>query len=68
MGRDKSRDDKYFNCQQEHESYYVSKLYTNKEKIHQYLASKCNSGKINYSTHMEVYKMIQNDLGYPIPI
>lgn len=68
MGRDKSKDDKYFNCGQEHEFKYVAGLYgTNYDKVYFYLKKKCGDGSIRYSTHMEVYKMIERDLGYPIP-
>ncbi len=68
MARDKKKDDKFFNCSEEHEFAYVSGLYQNKSKVYDYLKKQCKpGGKISYSTHMEVYKMIKDDLGYPIP-
>ena len=67
MARDKARDDEFFNCSQEHEFQYVSGLYSEKEKVYKYLKEKCADGTIKYSTHMQVYEMIANDLGYPIP-
>lgn len=60
----KARDDKYFNCKEEHENYYVSKLYDEKEEVHEFLGDKCKSGDINYSTHEKVYKLIESELGY----
>lgn len=67
MSRDKTKDDKYFNCSQEHELDYVSGLYADKQAVREYLVEKCESGAIKYSTHQQVYKMIQDDLGFPIP-
>ncbi len=67
MGRDKTKDDKYFNCSQEHELDYVSGLYADKNGVYDHLKKKCKSGEINYCTHKQVYKMIQDDLGYPAP-
>lgn len=67
MARDKKKDDKFFNCSQGHENYYVSNLYDNSDKVSKFLTNKCASNEINYSTHMEVYKLIEKELGYSIP-
>lgn len=67
MGRNKKRDDEFFNCSQEHEDKYVSGLYEKSQKVSNYLKEKCEDNNINYSTHLEVYTMIEKDLGYPIP-
>jgi len=67
MARDKSKDDKYFNCKQEHEFEYVSGLYEEKDKVYDYLKAECEDSIVKYSTHEEVYKMIEKDLGYPVP-
>jgi hypothetical protein len=56
-------DHKYFNCSEEHESYYVSELYDNKQKVHDFLEKSCKNGDINNSTHDEVYKLIEEKLG-----
>lgn len=66
MARDKTKDDKYFNCNQEHELTYVSNLYTYSRIVHQFLKNQCGN-RINYSTHAEVYQLIKDELGYPIP-
>ena len=68
MGRDKARDDKFFNCSQEHEDHYVANLYSNPKEVSHLLEIMCQINEINYSTHLEVYKMIQKELGYSIPI
>ena len=67
MGRDKKKDDKYFHCSQEHEKDYVAGLYEDRDGVYDFLVEKCESGDIHYSTHMEVYQMIEEDLEYPVP-
>jgi hypothetical protein len=68
-GRNKARDDDFFNCRQEHEDYYVSRLYeSNQDEVHEFLEEMCKAGKISYSTHKEVYQMIEAVLGYPVPV
>ena len=68
MPRNKSKDDNYFNCSQEHELDYVSGLYPDKQKVYNFLIQKCKDNTIHYSTHMEIYKLIRNQLGYLIPV
>jgi hypothetical protein len=67
MGRNKEKDDKHFNCNQDHEIDYVSNLYMDSKKVKQFLVEQCESGNINYSTHKDVYKLIKKELGLPIP-
>ena len=47
MARDKAKDDKYFNCSQEHEINYVSGLYAKSSEIKSFLIIQCRNGKIN---------------------
>ena len=68
MARDKAKDDKYVNCSEEYELKYVASLYTEKEKVLDFVKKKCAAGVIKYSTHMQVYELIKKELGYPIPI
>ncbi|MDY0180726.1 hypothetical protein [Aliarcobacter skirrowii] len=68
MARDKARDDKFFNCKQEHEDGYVAGLYgSNKDKVSAFLSKKCSDNIIKYSTHKEVYSLIKEELGYSLP-
>jgi len=67
MARDKAKDDKFYNCSEEHERDYVSGLYYNKSVISDFLIKKCKDNSINYSTHTEVYELIKSEFGYPIP-
>lgn len=68
MARDKAKDDKYFNCSEKHENDYVSSLYgNNKVFVSVFLETACKNNIINYSTHMEVYKLIKAELGLAIP-
>lgn len=69
MARDKAKDDLLFNCSQSYELDQVAKHYgVNKEMVLQFLRSSCNRGDIYHSTHMDVYRLIQSKLGYPIPV
>lgn len=68
MARDKTKDDKYFNCSEKHENDYVSSLYgNNKDSVSNFLVTACDDNTINYSTHMEVYELIKNQFGYAVP-
>ncbi len=68
MGRDKARDDTYFNCEQEWEISYVANLYgENKDNVRRSLEKWCREGKLKYSTHMQVYQLIKRELGLEIP-
>lgn len=70
MARDKAKDDKLFNCSQEHERNYVASLYgaNRKTSVLSFLTAGCGDNTIFHSTHMEVYKLIKADLGYEIPV
>lgn len=68
MARDKAKDDKYFNCSEKHENDYVSSLYgDNQVVVSVFLKMECENNTINYSTHMEVYELIETELGFSIP-
>ena len=53
----------YFNCSEEHEHTYVSGLYVEKADVKQWLKDKCADGTICYTTHKELYKML-DDAGF----
>lgn len=68
MGRDKKKDDEFFNCSQDHEIIYVARLYPgNEKKVREFLEAKCKEGLIKYFTHQQVYELIKKQLGYAIP-
>ncbi|HLG39011.1 MAG TPA: hypothetical protein VI461_05045 [Chitinophagaceae bacterium] len=67
MTRDKSRDDKYFNCSEQHELDYVSGLYVQKYIVRDFLAEQCKNKHIGYSTYRQVYRLIESILKYPVP-
>jgi len=66
MARDKAKDDKYYNCSENHEKNYVASLYKDKDKVKALLDKLCGNG-IKNSTHTDVYKLINKKLGHPIP-
>lgn len=69
MGRNKALDDKLFNCSQDYEHDQVASHYgIHKDRVLKFLKDSCASGAIKRSTHMEVYRLIQAKLGYPIPV
>jgi hypothetical protein len=67
MARDKSRDNTYFYCSRPKEMHYVAGLYKRKNSVLDYLIKNCQDGSINYLTFLEIYQLIQRDLGFPIP-
>lgn len=67
MARDKTKDDKFFNCSEEHEFEYVSGLYDAYAEVYSFLKDSCENNTIKYSTHTEVYELIESHLGYTIP-
>ena len=58
-----SSDHKHFNCSERHEIQYVSSLYKDKtnKTVKEFLEEKCKSQEINYSTHDEVYKILEKN-------
>lgn len=71
MAKNKARDDKFFNCNQEKdydEKDYVARQYPEHyEEVYEFLKRKCKNKQIHYSTHAEVYQLIEDELGYPSP-
>jgi hypothetical protein len=67
MGRNKAKDDHYFDCTQESERLYVAGLYEDPKKVYNFLVLAYNSGIIRYCTHKQVYRIIKEKLDYEIP-
>lgn len=67
MKRDKARDDKFFSCQNEHELSYVAGLYQDSKKVREFIRENCGKS-IQYTTHKELYKLIESELGLSIPL
>lgn len=63
MSKDLARDQKFFNCSEEHEVKYVSGRFSDSEKVYAFLKSSCKSGKIKYFSHDKVYALIKTELG-----
>lgn len=69
MARDKAKDDLMFNCNQDYEHSQVASHYgTNKEKVLKFLKESCAKGDIYRFTHAQVYLLIKEKLGFPIPV
>lgn len=69
MARDRSRDNRLFNCEQQHEHDYVVGLYNVDKRpgIRSFLTNACRQNLIYHSTHQQVYELIKKNLGYSIP-
>ena len=55
-----STEQDYFNCSEEHEFNYVAGLYKKTADVKAWLKDKCADGTINYTTHKEIYTMLDN--------
>lgn len=58
-------DHKFFNCSEQHEHDYVARQYPKEERdnVRNFLKQCCKDEQIFYSTHEEVYKLIEKELG-----
>tara|TARA_Y100001949_G_C15938078_1_gene308848 strand:- start:223 stop:489 length:267 start_codon:yes stop_codon:yes gene_type:complete len=68
--RDKSKDDRLFDCSAQHEISYVINQYPEKERarVRKLIELKCEKNGFYHSTHLKVYKTIESELGLDIPV
>ncbi len=67
MARSKQKDKQVFICSQLHEINYLTHLYDKCELVESYLRRNCATGFINEKTHFELFQMIEEELGIPMP-
>lgn len=68
MKRNKLKDNSLFNCNYEYDLNCISGLYLSYQKeVKSYLIKQCKSGTLKYFTHKDVYELINDELGYPVP-
>ncbi|MGQ1784213.1 MULTISPECIES: hypothetical protein [unclassified Saccharicrinis] len=67
MARSKSNDKQVFSCKQPHQLNYFTHLYNKNEEVKEFLRRQCANGSLEKKTHLEVFKLIEEELGYPIP-
>lgn len=67
MPKDESRDYQFFECHQQQDIDYIIGLYDHKEKVYDLLSTEREKNTINYATHVDIYELIENKLGYPVP-
>jgi len=67
IAQDKAKDDKHFNCSEEHELKYISGLYKDETKVYEFFKNLGENDSVKYSTHDKVYNVIKEELGYSIP-
>ncbi|TLX74134.1 hypothetical protein E9993_13630 [Labilibacter sediminis] len=67
MARSKQFDNQVFKSAQTHVLNYLTHLYDKSELVESYLRRKCAIGTIEEKTHLEIFTMIEEELGIPIP-
>ncbi len=67
MARSKSFDNKSIKCDQAHSINYFSHLYGKDEKVERFLRRHFALKTIHDKTHIELFRMIEKELGVPIP-
>jgi hypothetical protein len=65
--RDKVKDHEEFKCNRDSELELVAQLYADWVSVKAFLIGNCNKKAIKYFTYMDVYKLIEKELGYPLP-
>lgn len=66
---DLGRDQRLFNCGEDHEINYVADLYgVHNDDVRAFLKDACDSGTISNFTHAQVYQFIAKELHLPIPV
>ena len=59
MEKSVERDNKFFNCSEEHELKHVAGKYENPDAVAAFIKQECASGLIHYWTHEKVYDLLQ---------
>jgi len=67
MARSKFYDDQAIKCEQPHVINYLSHLYGKNEDVESFLRRHFARRTIHGKTHLEVYQLIEKELGIPIP-
>ena len=67
MAKDESKDYQFFECDQQQDLDYVAGLYDQKDQVYDLLHQEREKNTINYSTHVDIYELIETRLGYPVP-
>jgi hypothetical protein len=67
MDRNKAKDHEFFSCQAESEIDYIVNLYSEKKSVKEFTLDMCKDGVIKYITYHTLYKLIEKDLGFPVP-
>lgn len=68
MQRDKQKDSAEFKCNKDSEVDRIAYLYSDAIIVKAFLIGKCKKKSIKYFTYMETYKLIEKELGYPVPM
>ncbi|GAF03164.1 hypothetical protein [Saccharicrinis fermentans] len=67
MARNKSNDKLVFSWEHPYQLNYFAHLYGKNEEVEKFLRRHCANGSLENKTHLEVFEMIEEELGFPIP-
>lgn len=67
MSRNKSNDKDVFYSDQIYQLNYFSHLYDHNQDVDKLLKRLCAIGTLDNKTHLEVFKIVQEELGHPFP-
>ncbi len=67
MARNKLYDEHVFKSNETHKINYFSHLYGKDENVKRFLKRNCALGRIQNKTHLELFQLIEKELGIPIP-
>lgn len=70
MARDRAKDNNIFDASQDQEHNDLVRLYPleQRPRVRAFLLNSCANNTITKTTHREVYKLIQTNIGYPEPV
>ncbi|MCW3806002.1 hypothetical protein [Plebeiibacterium marinum] len=67
MARSKKDDTLIFKCGETHKINYFTHLYGKDEEVKRFLKRNCALGTIENKTHLELFQLIERELGIPQP-
>jgi len=67
MAKDETKDYQFFECEQQEDLDYVASLYAQQDRVYALLRQEREKKTIQYSTHVDIYELIETKLGYPVP-
>ncbi len=67
MARNKQYDAHVFKSNETHKINYFAHLYGKDDNVKRFLKRRCALGTIQNKTHLELFQLIEKELGIPMP-